>query len=515
MTGYFLLFFGLLLLFALIGSTSLRDDPDASWFDVFALDRYEWYGALKADVRTSLRQLGRDRDRLFRFVSNNFAWVFATATGMIGLILTGLMMFGMIPTSMKTAVAQTLHTDPNTIQVDQPKLIETRTSIPDYVFTANDPSVAMEVKGLVYRREVPKTRFDEPQPNGVIAAAGMEEVRAKEPVEFSRSVRVFSRLPGESDAVADDDRELVVVAQPVARPRNAELPKQHDLIDEVVTGDVRRRNNRIDTQVGGLHVEKVYPESTALGKPVLYEIILQNKSDRTIGRVRVEETIPEPAGFLNTVPQAEQSTDDRRQVWIVDRLAPDEIQTILIELDPRELDSVATNTRVLVRAAYSDSADAVVDNTESKKVDPVIKSSSEPKPDSEPQVVRSRRKSAAQPSKPNAETIGRVRVEITGPKRARVGDQFALRFRLYNYGTEPIDNAVIRVRTDERIRGDVGGAWRVAVTPPLKPGQSRMATFRGKTVKVGAAVTRIDVLFGNKVVQSGKRRLEIVADDRK
>jgi hypothetical protein len=512
MTGFHLFLLVLTSLFALIGSWSLRDDRHASLFDVFALDRYKWYGELKADVRTALRQLGRDRDRLFRFVGSNVAWVVATATGMIGLFLTALMMIGFIPTSMKTAVAETLQADRTTTQAVGADLIETRTSIPDYVFAANDPSVAMEVKGLVFRPETPQTPFDEPQ--RVIVPVGVEEIQAREPVDFRRRVRIFDRFSREPPAeIADDNQELLVVAQPAAAAGNRLPPKQFDLMDEVITGEVRRQNNRIQALVAGLHVEKIYPESIAPGKPVHYEIILQNTTDETIGRVRVEETIPEQASLLNTVPQAERSDSDGRNIWIVDRLEPDETQTIHVELDAHELDSVRTNTRVLVRVAYSDSSDVVVDKRAiTPQTDPASRSLSVPQ--TGPAVVRSRRKTAAQPPESKAETVGRVRIEITGPKRARVGDDISLMFRIYNYGTEPIDNASIRVRLDPAIRGEGGDVWRVQIQPVLEPGQSRVATFRGKAMTVGTAVNRIEVFFGKKVVQSGNRRLEIVADDR-
>ena len=139
----FLFFFGLLAFVALASSSLFLDDPDAGLFDVFALDRYDWYRSLRGDVQAAWRQLTRDWQRFCRFFEENASWVFASAMGMLGLFFTALMMVAFIPMSVKSAFAETMNTERSLFSLSRGELIETRTSLPDPVYAAVDPSVYM------------------------------------------------------------------------------------------------------------------------------------------------------------------------------------------------------------------------------------------------------------------------------------------------------------------------------------------------------------------------------------
>lgn len=501
MVGFwlFLIFFGLLAWLALISSSGFLDDPNATLFDVFALDQYQWYRSLKGDVQVAWRQMVRDWKRFCRFFDENAWWVFASAMGMIGLFLTALLMIGFIPLSVKSAFAETLNSKRTLLNISHSEMLETRTTLPDPVYAAFDPSVYMEVDGFV------PPSF---QPQRFVSPAAVEEIKVKEPV---RHLRIFERFgPPNVQQLPNDDQEIEVVGLPMP---SGMTPEMNVLANETLSGEIRRQDNRVAIQISGLSIEKIYPESVTPGDSVLYEVLLRNTGETVIDRIRIEEAIPALSRIISSVPKHEPPDDAGRYIWIVDHLEPDEEQSIRIELDADRMDFVRTKTRVVV-SVYSESPDSVVQKKE-KPRQPARKVP-QPKPTPEvvqPEVIRSRKKPTPKPV-PDPDTIGRLRLEVSGPKRVRVGDEVVYDLKLTNRGDESIDNARILIGLDQLIESAKGKKIiKLYVEPELKPGETRSTRFRGMAVRAGSAATKVQVVFGRKVMTSGIRRLEILTAD--
>ena len=92
-----------------------------------------------------------------------------------------------------------------------------------------------------------------------------------------------------------------------------------------------------------LTVEKVAPPEATVGEPLIYAIRVKNVGNSAAHDVIVEDRIPRGTTLEGTIPQAELS--DKRLVWRLGKMEPDQEQTIRIKVVPTdsgEIGSVAT-----------------------------------------------------------------------------------------------------------------------------------------------------------------------------
>lgn len=92
-----------------------------------------------------------------------------------------------------------------------------------------------------------------------------------------------------------------------------------------------------------LTVEKVAPSEATVGEPLIYAIRVKNVGSSAAHDVIVEDRIPRGTTLEGTIPQAELS--DKRLVWRLGTIEPDQEQTIRIKVVPTdsgEIGSVAT-----------------------------------------------------------------------------------------------------------------------------------------------------------------------------
>ncbi len=92
-----------------------------------------------------------------------------------------------------------------------------------------------------------------------------------------------------------------------------------------------------------LTVEKVAPPEATVGEPLIYAIKVKNVGSSAAHDVIVEDRIPRGTTLEGTIPQAELS--DKRLVWRLGTMEPDQEQTIRIKVVPTdsgEIGSVAT-----------------------------------------------------------------------------------------------------------------------------------------------------------------------------
>lgn len=92
-----------------------------------------------------------------------------------------------------------------------------------------------------------------------------------------------------------------------------------------------------------LTIEKVAPQSAALGKPLIYQIIVTNIGSSTAHQVSVEDRVPEGAELTGTIPRAVMSND--KLMWRLGALQPGEHKKISVRVTPRKpgrIGSVAT-----------------------------------------------------------------------------------------------------------------------------------------------------------------------------
>ena len=83
-----------------------------------------------------------------------------------------------------------------------------------------------------------------------------------------------------------------------------------------------------------LTIQKVAPQKAVLGQPLIYTVIVKNIGGSPATQVVVEDRIPKGARLVGTSPRAELT--DKRLVWKLDTLAPNDERKIAIKVIPEE-----------------------------------------------------------------------------------------------------------------------------------------------------------------------------------
>ena len=146
-----------------------------------------------------------------------------------------------------------------------------------------------------------------------------------------------------------------------------------------------------------LSIEKTAPPNALLGKAMVYSITIKNHGISAAQGVLVEDQIPEGTDLIGTIPQAE--LYGTRLVWKIGTLRPNEEKKISVKVIPQkegQIGSVATVSFVAEVAA-------------------------------ETRI-----------------TAPKLSLELTGPKKVKLGQQVMFQFQLRNNGNADATGIVLR-----------------------------------------------------------------------
>ena len=190
-----------------------------------------------------------------------------------------------------------------------------------------------------------------------------------------------------------------------------------------------------------LTIEKVSPSKAVLNKPFIYSIIIRNLGKTRAGRVVVEDEIPRGARLTGTIPQAELA--GKKLIWKLGTLNPGQQRKISIRVIPvaeGEIGSVATVNFVAEAAAKT--------------------------------IV----------TKPE------LKIDISAPKKARLGQPIVFQFKVSNTGTVNAKKVVLRNILPTGLKHPGGNDLEYEVGD-LQSGQSRDVSLTLTAVELGKVVS--------------------------
>ncbi len=157
--------------------------------------------------------------------------------------------------------------------------------------------------------------------------------------EFLENPRPADRLPaGRFD---EDSTEQPREPRSNRRIREAgERPTTDDLIgDGTVTNATPR-----GLQQPRLTLEKIAPQEAVLGAELVYQVIVKNVGSSDANQVVLEDRIPKGTELTGTSPRAEMV--DKKLIWRIGTLKPNEVRKISIKLIPRQEGPIGSVARV-------------------------------------------------------------------------------------------------------------------------------------------------------------------------
>ncbi|MGE3315098.1 MAG: hypothetical protein AB7O26_08260 [Planctomycetaceae bacterium] len=226
--------------------------------------------------------------------------------------------------------------------------------------------------------------------------------------------------------------------------------------DGTLAGDAPRGPQRPQ-----LTIEKVAPPNAQLGQPLIYSILVKNVGNSTAHQVVVEDRIPKGSKLSGTIPRAELA--GKTLIWKLGDLKPDEQRKISIRVVPIEagqIGSVATVNFVAEVAA-------------------------------ETQI-----------------TAPQLRIDLSGPSEAKLGDPVPFHFRVTNTGSGDANGVVIRDIIPEGLKHAAGNDLEYEVGR-LPAGQSREIKLALTAAKIGPTVNRAVVTADGGVTSEAKVSLEV------
>ncbi len=515
--------------------------PDIGY--VFNFTRHEWYRELRRDYHTSVQQFWREWRLLQRFARSNSAWIWATISGIVGLIITAILLIINLPHELKASVrnvyAEHIETDGPTFVTRQGSL-DTRTRvITDGEPLAEDESVLVYIPRGIYtqpqaivRDPEPELRFDpvrEPprtddlvltmdrvgQPkddNRIIEAVSIAEVA--DVAEELRRLRRDSWVPLDPQRALAKPRPILYQERHQDVILSAHERRQFELRDDeirlrprAVARGVITKDGEVVAEVNpGLHVTKLAPHHAIAGSEIKYLLQVSNPHEETVPAVIVEEFIPDGWSVVDANPRGVLVNNNTLR-WDIEQLARGEKHEFEIRVLVEGDVSARTRTVVTTGAAV-DSMVAVAKET----IIPDIAPEPAPKPEIPANGWASAGSKIEEPERdltkppslpPSIKRIPdpKVRVLVAHPKRARLGP-VQVKFTIRNEGEIAVEASRILVWLDNELTHARGRQINKAVGP-LKPGDVKTFTLNLSATAAGETSSKIELRTARTVLDRG------------
>lgn len=525
MAPLFLLFLFAAFLFVFV---VFSGTPDIGY--VLNFTRHEWYRELRRDYHTSVQQFWREWRLLQRFASTNGAWIWATICGVVGLIITAILLIINLPHELKASVRNvyTEHieaTGPTFVTRDG--TIDTRTLvITDAEPLAEDESVLVYIPRGIYAQPAPVVRQSEPEP-------APDFDYAREPAIEDPFVVTMDRIaePEDDDriieavSIVDLDKELKrlrrdpwVPADPqgsLAKPRPILYRERHE--DVLLSAHQRERFELRDDEIRlrprsvgrslspGLLVTKSAPHHAIAGTEIKYLLKVSNPHEETVPAVIVEEFIPDGWSIIDANPRGVLVNDNTLR-WDIEQLARGEKHEFEIRVLVEGDNSRRTRTVVTTGVAV----DSMVDVAEARVIPDLA-----PEPAPKPEIPANGWASAgARIEEPDRDLTKRpavpgvtqtpdpeVRVRVTHPKRAGLGS-VQVRFTIRNQGTVPVQTSRLLVWLDDGLTHARGRQINKAVGA-IKPGDVKTVTLNLSATAAGETSSKVELRTAGTVLDRG------------
>lgn len=216
------------------------------------------------------------------------------------------------------------------------------------------------------------------------------------------------------------------------------------------------------TQRPQLTIEKLAPPNAVLGQPMVYSILIRNVGNSAAHQVTVEDEIPKGTQLQGTIPRAE--LVEKRLLWRLGTLEPGEEKKIQIRVVPiaeGQVGSIATVNFVAEVAAKT-------------------------------LII-----------------APRLRLEMSAPRQAKVGEPVVVNFKITNDGTGAANRVFLRDIIPDRLSHPGGNDLEYEVGT-LPPRESRDVKLTLTAVRPGAAVNRAVITADGGLSTEAQAEIQII-----
>jgi uncharacterized repeat protein (TIGR01451 family) len=274
------------------------------------------------------------------------------------------------------------------------------------------------------------------------------------PVPDNKNQDDFPPLPADLDGGAPPDLEE---AAPKS-PRGESSP--HDLIGDGTPDQSAPKG----LQQPRLTIEKIAPKQALLGQPLVYSVVVKNAGSADAHQVTVEDRIPRGTTLEGTSPRAEMV--DKRLIWKLGTLKPDEQKKISIKVIPHEQGPIGSVAKVNFVAEITAEIEVTA-----------------------PQIL----------------------VSVDSPSQVRLGDKLHLVFKVRNAGRADAENIVIRNVIPEGLRHPAGADLEYALGK-LPSQESREITLDLIATKNGSCVNKMVITGDGGIHVEEETPVEVVGE---
>lgn len=296
-----------------------------------------------------------------------------------------------------------------------------------------------------------------------------------EAIEEPKLNEPFPSLPAEASELSplpDNPPPLISIdlpTQPVVDEEPARQSVTSESTGTVVTdlnGDgVISADAPTSTQRPELSIEKIAPPEATLGKPMIYSIVIENVGKTNAAQVVVEDRIPKGCRLIGTIPQAE--LIGTKLLWRLGSMKIGEKKKVLVKVVPieeGEVGSIATVNFVAEVAA---------------------------------------RTNVREELKPS------IKLEVSTPPQAKVGETIVLSFRIANSGPQDLKDVALQEIIPTGFEHPAGEdlTYEVGAIPA---GKSVDVDLEVKAIKPGTHFNRAIVTADGDVRTESQSKIEIV-----
>jgi uncharacterized repeat protein (TIGR01451 family) len=211
-----------------------------------------------------------------------------------------------------------------------------------------------------------------------------------------------------------------------------------------------------------LQLQASGPALATVGATASYQMVVSNAGDLPAADATLEVTLPAGVAFVGALPAAAQ--DGRTLLWSLGQVAAREARTIQLDLRPEGEGAIDICGRVTAAHGLTARSCATT-NIGVAAVGPVTPvDPAAPRPLPQPEV---------QPAQKPA-----VRLSLTGPNTAKVGEEVVYRMELTNPGTANIENVVITNTFDDGLE-HIDSTAPAGAAPRTSPLSYRLGQLAG------------------------------------
>ncbi|MCA9083828.1 MAG: DUF11 domain-containing protein [Planctomycetaceae bacterium] len=237
--------------------------------------------------------------------------------------------------------------------------------------------------------------------------------------------------------------------------------------NEPVRPNVRQEIRQVSGVMSpNLVLEKSAPENATVGAPLDYRIVVRNEGDATAYEVVVEDEVKSSARVEGARPQSEFDKATQKLIWKFEEIEPGDSREIVVRVTPTgegTLDGVAT-----VRFKARVKATTVI-------------------------------------------TAPRLRLQMTGPKEVKVGEEVAFRYVITNDGTGEARDVFVRtlLPSNGGLKHPQGRDLEYEIQS-MRPGEQREVVLKVAAADAGEFRTEAEVTAAGNVSDQASWRTAII-----